>query len=96
MLRGKFMSTRSAVIQVEPDLAEAFNAVPKLEQERIKSAMRSLLRLVPPAHKKARRLSKRETELFLKINLEIEPPACGKEETNHGGHGDHGGNRKGK
>jgi hypothetical protein len=30
--------------------------------------MRNLLRLVPPAPKKARRLSKKETELFLKIN----------------------------
>jgi hypothetical protein len=67
-LRSEVMSTRSAVIQVEPDLAEAFNAAPKQEQERVKSAMRNLLRLVPPAPKKARRLSKKETELFLKIN----------------------------
>ncbi len=62
------MSTRSAVIRVEPDLAEAFNAAPEQEQERVKSAMRGLLKLVPPAPKKAPRLSKKETELFLKIN----------------------------
>jgi hypothetical protein len=62
------MSIRSAVIQVEPELAEAFNAAPKREQERVKSAMRSLLRLVSPAAQKAQRLSKQETELFLKIN----------------------------
>jgi hypothetical protein len=62
------MSTRTAVIQVEPDLAEAFNAAPKQQQERVKSAMRSLLKPVPTSRKKAPRLSKKETELFLKIN----------------------------
>lgn len=62
------MATRSAVIQVEPDLAEAFNAAPKQQRERAKSAMRSVLKLVPPTPKQAKRLSKKETELFLKIN----------------------------
>jgi hemerythrin-like domain-containing protein len=62
------MSTRSAVIQVEPDLAEAFNTAPKQQQERVKSAMRSLLRLVPSDPKSANRLSKKETEIFLRIN----------------------------
>ncbi|GEM_PF-1273740 len=62
------MSTRSTVIQVEPDLAEAFNAAPKQEQERAKSAMRSALKLVPFPKEQAQRLSKKETELFLKIN----------------------------
>jgi hypothetical protein len=62
------MSTRSAVIQVEPDLAEAFDAAPEREQERAKSAMRSVLKLVPLPKEKAQRLSKKETELFLKIN----------------------------
>jgi hypothetical protein len=33
------MSTRSSVIQVEPDLAEEFNAAPKQQQELAKSAM---------------------------------------------------------
>lgn len=69
------MSSRTAVIQVEPDLAEAFNAAPKQQQERVKSIMRSVLKLVPPATDKSKgrkikvpRLSKKETELFLRIN----------------------------
>jgi hypothetical protein len=62
------MSTRSAVIQIEPELAEAFNAAPKQEQERVKSAMRSLLHLVPSTPPPPQRLSQKETELFLKIN----------------------------
>ncbi len=62
------MSTRSAVIQIEPELAEAFNTAPKQEQERVKSAMRSLLRLVPAAPSQAQRLTRKETALFLKIN----------------------------
>lgn len=65
------MSTRSSVIQVEPDLAEAFNAAPKQQQERVKSAMRSLLKGVPTNRKKAPRLSKRESALFLKINRNL-------------------------
>src|SRR5215510_10897152 len=65
------MSTKTAVIQVEPDLAEAFNAAPKQQQERVKSGMRSLLRPVPTNRKKASRLSKRETALFLKINRNL-------------------------
>ena len=62
------MSTRSAVIQIEPELAEAYNTAPKQEQERVKSAMRSLLRFVPSTPKKAQRLTRKETALFLKIN----------------------------
>ncbi len=65
------MAVRSSVIHVEPDLAEAFNGAPKREQERAKSAMRSALRLVPFSGKKAQRLSKKETELFLKINATV-------------------------
>jgi len=62
------MVARSSVIRVEPDLAEAFNEAPKQAQERVKSAMRSVLRLVPPPATKAQRLSKKETSLFLMIN----------------------------
>ncbi|MGH9765883.1 MAG: hypothetical protein ACREAB_00495 [Blastocatellia bacterium] len=62
------MATRSSVIQVEPDLAEAFNSAPEQQQERAKSAMRSVLKLVPFPEEKAHRLSKKETQLFLKIN----------------------------
>jgi 5-methylcytosine-specific restriction endonuclease McrA len=43
------MSTRTAVIQVEPDLAEAFNSAPKTKQKRALSAMRSVLRESKPA-----------------------------------------------
>lgn len=62
------MAARSSMIRVEPDLAEAFNEAPKQAQERVKSAMRGLLKLVPPPDKEAPRLSKEETRLFLKIN----------------------------
>jgi hypothetical protein len=65
------MPAKASVIQVEPELAEAFNAAPKLEQERVKAAMRAALRLVSPASSKAQRLSKAETELFLKINRNL-------------------------
>ncbi len=68
------MATRSSVIRVEPELAEAFNSAPKQEQERVKSAMRSALKLVPPAsERKASRLSKKESELLLRINRGLSP-----------------------
>jgi hypothetical protein len=62
------MATRTAVIQVEPDLAEAFNAAPKTRKKQALSAMRQVLR--PAGRRKGNvpRLSKKETELFLKIN----------------------------
>jgi hypothetical protein len=60
------MATRSAVIRVEPDLAEAYNSAPAQEQSRVRAVMRGELRLVPK--QMAPRLSKKETELFLKIN----------------------------
>lgn len=62
------MSTRSAVIQVEPDLAEAFNAAPKARKRQALSAMRQVLRPAKERKIKAPRLSKKETELFLRIN----------------------------
>ncbi len=65
------MSSRASAILVEPDLAETFNAAPECEQERVKNAMRALLRLVPPTPDKAHRLSKKETELFLRINRNL-------------------------
>ncbi len=68
------MATKSSVIPVEPDLAEAFNSAPKQEQERVKSAMRSALKLVPPvSERKASRLSKEESELLLRINRGLSP-----------------------
>ncbi len=62
------MSTRSSVIQVEPDLAEAFNAAPKARKRQALSAMRQVLRPAKERKVKIPRLSKKETELFLKIN----------------------------
>jgi hypothetical protein len=65
------MSTRTAVIQVEPDLAEAFNAAPKTRKKQALSAMRQVLRPAKRRKVKGPRLSKKETELFLKINRTI-------------------------
>lgn len=62
------MSTRTAVTQVEPDLAEAFNSAPKARKRQALSAMRRVLRPAKERKVKAPRLSKKETELFLKIN----------------------------
>lgn len=54
------MSTRSAVIQVEPDLAEAFNAAPKTRQKKALSATRQALRTEKERKAKVPRPSKRE------------------------------------
>jgi hypothetical protein len=67
------MSTRSAVIQVEPDLAEAFNAAPKTKQKKALSAMRQALRAEKERKAEVPRLSKKETELFLRINRTLPP-----------------------
>jgi|SRR5262245_12471187 len=72
------MSTRTAVIQVEPDLAEAFNSAPKTKQKRALSAMRSVLRESKPAKPTVPRLSKRETRLFLRINRSLKPEKQGR------------------
>ncbi|MBL8189843.1 MAG: hypothetical protein JNK38_17650 [Acidobacteria bacterium] len=60
------MAAKSAVIRVEPDLAEAYNSAPPQEQARLKAVLRTELRLVRKPT--APRLSKKESELFLKIN----------------------------
>jgi hypothetical protein len=63
------MAMRNTVIKVETDLAEAFNTAPRQQQEKVKSAMRGLLKLVPSnTEKNAPHLSKREAHLRLKIN----------------------------
>jgi hypothetical protein len=67
------MSTRSAVIQVEPDLAEAFNTAPKTRQKKALSAMRQALRTEKERLAEVPRLSKKETELFLRINHALPP-----------------------
>lgn len=60
------MALRSSVIRVEPDLAEAYNSAPEQEQSRLRAVLRSELRLV--RNPVAPHLSKKESELFLKIN----------------------------
>lgn len=60
------MAAKTAVIRVDPDLAEAYNSAPPQEQSRLKAVLRTELRLVRPSARP--RLSKKESELFLKIN----------------------------
>ncbi|MEP7337562.1 MAG: hypothetical protein ABI977_07435 [Acidobacteriota bacterium] len=67
------MSIRSAVIQVEPDLAEAFNIAPKARQRKALSAFRQVLSEPKSAKSKVTRLSKKESELFLRINRTLTP-----------------------
>jgi hypothetical protein len=68
------MAAKSSVIQVEPDLAQAFNAAPKRAQERAKSAMRNILKIVAPElEEKALSLSKKESELLVRINRGLSP-----------------------
>lgn len=63
------MAMRNTIIKVETDLAEAFNTAPKQQQEKVKTAMRGLLKLVPSkSEKNVPHLSKREATLRLKIN----------------------------
>ncbi len=59
------MATRSATITVDAELAQAYSSAPKTKQQKALSAMRQVLRAAPV---QATCLSKRETELFLKIN----------------------------
>jgi hypothetical protein len=62
------MAMRSATIAVDAELAAAYNAAPKTSQKKALSAMRRALQPAPTPKTKAPRLSKKETELFLKIN----------------------------
>lgn len=62
------MATRTATIIVDAELAADYAAAPKARRRKALSAMRQALRAVPATKTKASRLSKRETELFLKIN----------------------------
>lgn len=62
------MATRTASIIVEAELAADYAAASKARRKKALSAMRQALRAVPALKTKALRLSKRETELFLKIN----------------------------
>jgi len=62
------MATKSATINVDVRLAEAYNAAPKTKQKKALSAMRQALRVAPASKSKDPRLSKEETALFLTIN----------------------------
>jgi hypothetical protein len=62
------MANRTSAIIVDASLAAAYNAAPKTKQKKALSAMRQALRDATAFETKAVRLSKRETELFLKIN----------------------------
>ncbi len=64
------MTTRSATITVDAELAQAYSSAPKTKQKKALSAMRQVLRAAPV---QATRLSKQETELFLKINRTLPP-----------------------
>jgi hypothetical protein len=62
------MANGTSAIIVDAGLAAAYNAAPKTKQKEALSAMRSVLREPKPDQIKTPRLSKKETELFLKIN----------------------------
>ena len=62
------MSTRSATIIIDANLAEAYNAAPKTRKKKALSAMRQVLRPAKERKTRVPRLSKIETELFLRIN----------------------------
>ena len=65
------MANGSATITVEPSLASAYNAAPKATQKRVQAALRQALRQVTVPVTAAPRLSKRESELFLRINRTV-------------------------
>ncbi|MBI3428273.1 MAG: hypothetical protein HY011_35565 [Acidobacteria bacterium] len=65
------MATEPATITVEPSLARAYNAAPKATQQRVQAVLRQALRQVSVPVTAAPRLSKRESELFLRINRTV-------------------------
>lgn len=62
------MANGNALIAVDAKLADAYNAAPKTRQKKALSAMRQALRAAPTHQTAAPHLSKKESELFLKIN----------------------------
>jgi hypothetical protein len=58
---------------VDAGLAAAYNSAPKTKQKKVLSAMRSILQESKPDKIKVPRLSKKETELFLRINRTLPP-----------------------
>jgi hypothetical protein len=72
-LRKEAVATRNTTIRVDPTLAEAYNAAPKKEQERVQSAMRRVLRAASSgkSRNKSRDLSPQEARLILKIHSNL-------------------------
>jgi len=62
------MATRNSEIIIDAKLAAAFNAAPKTKQKKALSAFRQALQEQTPVEGKAPRLSKEESQLFLRIN----------------------------
>lgn len=66
------MATRTGTIVVEAGLAADYAAASKARRKKALSAMRQALRAAPALKTQGPRLSKRETELFLKINRTLQ------------------------
>lgn len=62
------MANGNATITVDARLAQAYNAAPKATQKKLQAALRQALRQVATPVRESLRLSKQETELFLRIN----------------------------
>ncbi len=62
------MANGNAGSIIDAKLAAAFNAAPKTKQKKALSAFRQALQEPTPAASEVVRLSKKETELFLRIN----------------------------
>ena len=62
------MANGSAAITVNTKLAEAYNAAPKTTQKKLQALLQEALRNAAAPVKSSPRLSKKETELFLRIN----------------------------
>jgi hypothetical protein len=67
------MANRTSAIIVDAGLAAAYNDAPKTKQKKALSAMRSVLGEPKPNRIKDPRLSKKESELFLRINCALAP-----------------------
>ena len=65
------MANGTATIAVDAKLANAYNAAPKTTQRKVQAALRQALRQTSVPVRTAPSLSKRESELFLRINRTI-------------------------
>ncbi|MGH9799680.1 MAG: hypothetical protein ACRD82_04885 [Blastocatellia bacterium] len=62
------MATRNSVTIIDAKLAAVYHAAPKTKQKKALSAFRQALQESKPAEPEAPRLSRKESELFLKIS----------------------------